>query len=212
MLSRATVLLLMMLPGAGRAECGCLWQGSFADVQGAAELVVASRVLSRKGNSVDMAVEALLRGSEHLPTIRVWMNPGGLCRPEAEEFAPGSQWVMALHRIGQRKPGDFNPNTPNISAGRVGDYSLSLCGGYWLSHSDGLVSGNLVGGVRWERQPKMSPVPLALVDAYVNGRVDHQALRGAAELDPALRRLQFETRLFLRRERRRNAIDVAAPE
>ena len=42
---------------------------------------------------------------------------------------------MALFRIEQDVPGGFNPNTPNVSYGRPGDYSLSSCGGYWLSRS-----------------------------------------------------------------------------
>ena len=75
--------------------------------------------------------------------IRVWLKTADYCRPEPELFPPGSEWVMALFRIEQDVPGGFNPNTPNVSYGRPGDYSLSSCGGYWLSRSGDWVSGNL---------------------------------------------------------------------
>ena len=67
---------------------------------------------------------------------------------------------MALHRIDEDVPDGFNPHTPNVSYGRVGDYALSSCGGYWLSQSGDWVTGNLVEAPRWERAPKMTPVLL----------------------------------------------------
>ena len=128
-----------------------------------------------------------------------------MCRPETTEFPADSQWVMALDRIEELQPGDFDPNTPNISVGRKGDYSLSKCGGYWLSRKDNLVSGNLVEGARWERNPKMSPVLLSLVAAFASAEIDEATLRDASKVDPVLQELQFETRLHLRREQRRAA-------
>jgi hypothetical protein len=163
---RCTVLLLLLShTSLVAADCDCIWGGPFTQVQVTADIVIAGTVISSKGNSVDLVVNQLLRGTEYLPEIRVWMNPGKLCRPEAKTFPVDSQWVMALHRINAGNPGDFNPNTPNISAGRSGDFSLSKCGGYWLSRKDKLVTGNLVGGTRWERDPEMSPVLLSLVAA-----------------------------------------------
>lgn len=180
------------------AECSCVWQGSFTDVQGSADLVVSGTITRGKGNSIDLAVDRLLRGNEDEPEIRIWLKTGDYCRPEPELFPVGSDWVMALHRISEDVPGGFNPHTPNISYGRIGDYSLSSCGGYWLSRSGDWVTGNLVQAPRWVREPKMTPVLLDLVADYVQGKVDAATLAQASREDPAARELMLDTRAFLR--------------
>lgn len=190
--------LLLLACCNSQAECECLWQGSFSEVQSGTSLVVSGTVITSKGNAVDLSIDRLLRGSEHLEEIRVWMKTGDYCRPEPERFAIGSQWVMALQEITSDVPGGFNPNTPNYSYGRIGDYYLSSCGGYWLSQSNDLLTGNLVNAPRWEREPKMTPVRLELVEAYVNGEVTANALLEASREDPALRELMLDTRAFLR--------------
>lgn len=154
--------------------------------------------MASKGNSIDLLVLRKLRGSEYRERIRIWLETGDLCRAPVGNFPRDSQWVMALHRIDAQTPGGFNPSTPNISYGRVGDYSLSRCGGYWLSQSENLVSGNLTGGPRWEMEPKMSPVLLDLVAAYVAGDLDKDALAEAGRVDPRLQELMINTRLFIR--------------
>jgi len=181
-----------------RAECDCLWQGSFVDVQAGADLVVSGTVARARGNSIDLAVERTLRGSTDAAEIRIWLKTADYCRPEAELFPPGSEWVMALSRIVEDVPGGFNPNTPNVSYGRPGDYSLSSCGGYWLSRSGDWVSGNLVQAPRWVRDPKMTPVLIDLLAAFIAGRVDAEALAKASREDPAARELMLDTKAFLR--------------
>ena len=197
---RAALLVLasLFVVAPAHSECGCLWQGSFVDVQGETDLVVSATVVSTKGNSIDLDITRLLRGTEYQQRIRVWLDTGDLCRAPVGGFAVDSQWVMALDRIEELVPGGFNPRTPNISYGRVGDYSLSRCGGYWLSQSENLVSGNLTGGPRWEMEPKMSPILLDLVAAYVAGDVDRDTLEEAGRVDPELQELIINTRLFLR--------------
>jgi len=191
----------LLLAGRALAECECLWQGSFAEVEAATDLVLAGTVVSGKGNSIDLAVERVLRGSDDLPEIRIWLKTADYCRPEPGLFPPGSRWVMALDRIDADVPGGFNPDTPNVSYGRVGDYSLSSCGGYWLRQEGDWVSGNLVGGTRWDREPKMTPVLLDLVADYVAGRIDAQALAQGSREDPAAKELMLDTRAFLRESR-----------
>jgi hypothetical protein len=197
----SAILLCLGLAGQVRGECECLWQGSFVDVEAATDLVVSGTVTSARGNSIDLAVERLLRGNEDLPEIRIWLKTGAYCRPEVELFPPGSQWVMALERITDDVPGGFNPHTPNVSYGRPGDYSLSSCGGYWLSRSGDWVTGNLVGAPRWVREPKMTPVLLELIADYVAGEIDASALTTASREDPAVRELMLDTKAFLREER-----------
>lgn len=194
------ICALLMGNQNARAECECLWEGSFSEVQASASIVVSGTVIRGKGNSIDFHVNQFLRGEDTLAEIRVWLKTGDYCRPEPENFPIDSQWVMALHRINEDIPGGFNPTTPNYSYGRVGDYSLSSCGGYWLQQSENLVTGNLVNAPRWVREPKMTPVLLDLVADYVVGRVDESALLEASKEDPALRELMLDTRAFLREE------------
>lgn len=197
---RAAVLILLLVAPPAAAECECLWQGSFVDVQSQADLVVGGEVLSSRGNSIDLAPAQTLRGAEPAGNIRIWLKTGDYCRPEAALFPPGSQWLLALHRIDEVVPGGFNPATPNFSYGRVGDYRLSSCGGYWLQQSGDVVTGNLVDAPRWEREPQMTPVRVDLVAAYVRGDISRQRLAEAARDDPALRELMLDTRAFLRDE------------
>lgn len=197
------LLLLLLLPWAGaQAECECLWQGSFADVQADTDLVVTGMVVASKGNSIDLQTVQPLRGTAHRQKIRIWLKTGDYCRPEVELFPVDSSWVMALDRIDEDVPGGFNPNTPNISFGRVGDYQLSSCGGFWLKLEGEAVTGNLVNAPRWVREPKMTPVLLEVVKAYVNGDIGRDALLEASREDPELRDLRLDTRAFLRGDER----------
>lgn len=184
-----------------RADCECLWQGSFAEVQAATDLVVSATVIAGKGNSIDLRVDRTLRGTAPQQDVRVWLKTADYCRPEPELFPADSQWVMALQRINEEVEGGFNPHTPNVSYGRVGDYSLSSCGGYWLSQRGNWVTGNLVNAPRWVREPKMTPVLLDLVADYVDGKISAQALLQASREDPAARELLLDTRAFLREQK-----------
>jgi hypothetical protein len=181
-----------------KAECECLWQGSFAEVQADTDLVVTGRVVAGKGNSIDLLAGQTLRGTLHQPQIRIWLKTGDYCRPEVELFPLQSTWVMALDRIDEEVPGGFNPNTPNISFGRVGDYQLSSCGGFWLKLEGDAVTGNLVDAPRWARDPKMTPVLLEVVEAYVRGDIGPDTLLEASREAPGLRDLRLDTRAFLR--------------
>jgi hypothetical protein len=182
------------------AACECLWQGSFSEVQAEADLVVSGAVIGGVGNSIDLVVARRLRGKEPSESIRIWLKAADYCRPEAELFPVGTEWVMALHKINEDVPGRFNPSTPNISYGRIGDYRLSSCGGYWLSQSDDRVSGNLVNAPRWVREPKMTPVLLDIIADYVQGELNRDDLLEASREDPALRELMLDTRSFIRKE------------
>jgi hypothetical protein len=198
---RTHLLLLLLFPAIASADCECLWRGPFTRVQADTDLVVSATIVGGRGNSVDLSVQRILRGSLYQDDIRVWLDVEDLCRAEAGTFPNGSQWVMALDRIDSVVDGGFNPNTPNISYGRVGDYSISRCCGYWLSQNEDLVSGNLSGGPRWEMEPKMSPVLLELVAGYVAGTVEESTLKEAGKVNPELQKLILETRLHLRNQR-----------
>ncbi|MEP5766158.1 MAG: delta-aminolevulinic acid dehydratase [Halieaceae bacterium] len=195
-------LLLLCSSSSLQAECECIWQGPFTRVQAQTDLVVSASVTDISGNSIDLRVDRIMRGTLYQDNIRVWLDTGELCRAAPGSFPLDSQWIMALDRIDQLVPGGFDPGTPNISYGRVGDFSLSRCGGYWLSQAENLVSGNLSSGPRWEMNPKMSPVLVDLVAGFVAGSIDEDTLKEAGRVDPALQELILETRLFLRQQQR----------
>ena len=164
-----------------------------------ADLVLLGQVQAIKGNAVDLVPETILKGRFWLDTLRVWMKTQDYCRPPAEYFALGSRWVMALSQIQERPEDSFNPSTPNQSFGRLLDYQLSSCGGYFLQVSGNTVRGNLVPGTtRWDQQPDMNPVLLDLLRSYLAGDASVESLKRAAEEDPEVRELMLNTRSFLR--------------
>lgn len=190
--------LLLCASGTLRAECACLWEGSFSDVQASTDLVIAARVSSIKGNAVDVEIEESLRGPSYLDTARIWMETRDYCRPPAEDFPPGSRWVFALKRINELPSDGFDPATPNQSFGRVDDYYLSSCGGYWLNYSGEAVTGNLVNAPRWAREPDITPVLIELLRAFLRNEASSEALLKASREDPALTDLMLDTKAFLR--------------
>jgi len=189
---------ILCASGMVRAECACLWEGSFSDVQASSDLIIAARVASVKGNAVDVEIEESLRGPNYLETARIWMQTRDYCRPPVEDFPLGSRWVFALKRITELPSDGFDPSTPNQSFGRVDDYYLSSCGGYWLNYSGEAVTGNLVNAPRWAREPDMTPVLIELLRAFLRKEATSEALLEASREDPALTDLMLDTKAFLR--------------
>ena len=180
-------------------DCRCLWQGSFIDSAGKADLVVTGTAIWQGGNAVDIEVANTIAGEEFQPVIRVWGNYPGTCRPELTPFRPQSQWLLALFRIDNDVPGGFNPNTPGFSYGRVGDYYLSACGANWLTVNDGFADGNIVNGPRWQWQnEENSAVIVELIAAYLQGDLPRDAIIEAAKPQTETKRLMRETLDFLR--------------
>ena len=183
-------------------ECDCIWQGSFADVQHLKDVVVSGSVLSRKGNSIDLSVERVLRGKTNFQEIRVWLKAKNYCRPDTAEFAIGTHWVMALSKIDKDFPGGFDPNTPSISYGRVDDFILSSCGGYWLKQQGEMVTGNLVNAPRWARDPEMNPVHIDIIQSFLVGEISRDTLVILDKENAALKELLIDTRVFLKNQLR----------
>ncbi|MBL4828002.1 MAG: hypothetical protein JKY66_09880 [Spongiibacteraceae bacterium] len=183
--------------------CNCLWHGSFANIADRADLIVSGQIIRSKGNAMDLHIDRILidkenNGKEFNEDIRIWADNGSQCRPQIDLFAMNSHWLMALYKITENVPYGFDPNTPNISYGRVNDYYLSKCGAYWLALHDDYVSGNLIKGRRWEwDNKKMNPVLLDLIDAYVNRLLPKQALIEAAKPQIEAKKLMEKTKIFL---------------
>ena len=181
------------------SACECLWQGSFSEVAPTADLVVLGTVGRVKGNAIDIDVDVTLTGPDWATAPRVWLKTGDYCRPDVAEFTQGQRFIFALRRLTAVPADGFNPSTPNLSYGRVGDYALSNCGGYWLKVEGLRASGNLVPGMpRYAQSPKMTPVLIGHVTAYLKGWASLDSLIDAAKKDPELEALKKDSRSFLR--------------
>ena len=86
--------------------------------------------------SIRVKVSRVLRGSLAQPDepIRVWGDDGKMCRPYASRFPHGSEWFFVLDN---RSFGGF-PQQPGPR-----DYSISICGAYWVRVDGDRVSGRI---------------------------------------------------------------------
>ena len=179
--------------------CDCLWEGSFTEVAPSAELLVVGTVATKRGNAMDIDVDLTLAGPDWIESPRVWLKTGNYCRPDPTLFAEGDRLILALKRLKALPNDGFNPSTPNVSFGRLGDYELSNCGGYWLTVEGLRASGNLVPGMpRFSHDPKMSPVLIGHIIAFLKGTASLKSLIDASMEDPELEELKKSSRGFLR--------------
>ncbi len=193
------IALVMSVSSPLSSACECLWQGSFSEVAPTADLVVLGTVGRVKGNAIDIDVDVTLTGPDWATAPRVWLKTGDYCRPDVAEFAKGQRFIFALRRLTEVPVDGFNPSTPNLSYGRVGDYALSNCGGYWLRVEGLRASGNLVPGMpRYAQSPKMTPVLIGHITAYLKGWASLDSLIEATKEDPELEALKKDSRSFLR--------------
>lgn len=178
---RILASLLALIPAPLMAQCECDWNGPFSWLVDDADALLLGEVVGHSGNSMDVEVMRVMKGKELRQTVRIWGERGDLCRADVDDFAAGGQWLFALRAIDELPPGGFNPETPNVSYGRVGDYALSRCGAYWLRHEDGKLSGNITSVFRWDYAPAMNPVPVDLIQAFVDGEADYADIIGESE-------------------------------
>ncbi|MDA8738355.1 delta-aminolevulinic acid dehydratase [Luminiphilus sp.] len=192
------IALVMSVSSPLSSACECLWQGSFSEVAPTADLVVLGTVGRVKGNAIDIDVDVTLTGPDWATAPRVWLKTGDYCRPDVAEFAKGQRFIFALRRLTEIPVDGFNPSTPNLSYGRVGDYALSNCGGYWLRVEGLRASGNLVPGMpRYAQSPKMTPVLIGHITAYLKGWASLDSLIEATKEDAELEALKKDSRSFL---------------
>lgn len=183
--------------------CECLWEGPFKSVYANADLIVYGEVGATQGNGFDLIVDTIFQGSEHREQIRIWGKKDDLCRPEVDEFTPGSQWVMALKRIDNPPADAFNPFKANISFGRQDDFSLSSCGVYWLPVKQQRVSGNILDGSRWQYiDTKKTPVIMPVFDAWIKNILLDDAIAEAVKPQTRARQLLNETKIHLWEQQR----------
>ena len=206
----ALTIISLLFSGAALA-CECLWQGPFKAVYADADLVVYGEVGRTQGNGFDLNIKDVIQGNEYREQIRIWGKKDNLCRPEAKEFPPGSQWIMALKRIDNPPEDAFNPFQANVSFGRQDDFSLSSCGVYWLPVNEDRVSGNILDGSRWQYlDPKKTPVILAVFQAWIKNILPDAALAEAAKPQTQARKLLNATKMFLWDDQRNDLLEPTA--
>ncbi len=190
--------LPLFLSSSKTSACDCLWQGPFQAAIEKADLLVRGQITTRRGNSADLVIRQILRGKEYRPEIRIWGKYQNECRPELDDFSPGSEWVLALERIEQVPEDGFNPFQANVSFGRIEDYTLSSCRVSWLRVNEDRVSGNIVSAPRWQYVDiKKTPVIWPLFAGWVDGEVDNETVAEAARPQTEARKLLNNTRIFL---------------
>jgi hypothetical protein len=172
-LPKKIIALAILLFSSNVLACGCEWQGPFSWLTDDADAVVLGTVISHKGNSFDIEVERMLKGKEFRQTVRIWGHQKDDCRAEVESFATQTRWVFALDQIEEIPAGGFDPSTPNLSYGRVNDYSLPKCGAYWLKAEGNKVRGNITSIFDWEYEGDMTPVSIETIQNFIDGRASY---------------------------------------
>jgi len=77
--------------------------------------------------SMQVTLVQIYKGKETRKTITVWGDNGALCRPYLSTFPLGQYFVIAFDA-----GSDINETNANRTEKKT-DYSISVCGDYWLS-------------------------------------------------------------------------------
>lgn len=137
---RGFLLMLLLWPALAQA-CMCGSWMPFADAEKDVPVLVHARVLAYGDLNGDspgsMTIEVLtpLRNAKAGERMKVWGDPGNLCRPYVSAFPRGTEWVFAL--------GGDRRSPPQPQAGARREIAIGGCGAYWLAVRDGKVVGEL---------------------------------------------------------------------
>ncbi len=102
-------------------------------------LIIKGVKVSQRLHGMKMKILEVLNGNESNDTIMVWGDNGALCRVYASNFNVSDTLILALDEI--------------ISGGsieKVGDYSLSICGKFYLNVVNDTVIGTITDPVTQE--------------------------------------------------------------
>ena len=114
--------------------CSCAGSQSFCETvnpDSSSLLIVRGKKKAQIEHGMDFEISSIYNGDESKKTIRVWGDPGHLCRVYTSNFENGEELILALIEI-----------TWDESAGscceseKKGDYILSVCGVYYVRASD----------------------------------------------------------------------------
>lgn len=93
--------------------------------------VVLAVKLNNVAHGMDMKVVDRLYGHAN-DTIRVWGDPGHLCRPYTDGIPIGDTMVLALDSLGYF-----------YDIEQDGDYAINICGVFYLFYENGMVNGRV---------------------------------------------------------------------
>lgn len=91
---------------------------------------------------MEVEVIEVLKGRESRRTLTIWGGNGDLCRPYISNFKKGSTWVIAF------SPGS---NSRGHSKESENDYTISICGEFWLPVERGRITGVIEGQYEYVR-------------------------------------------------------------
>ncbi|GAB3919381.1 T9SS type A sorting domain-containing protein [Larkinella terrae] len=161
------LLLILVLCGAltglttESPACSCIDGGGFfAIAENAAwqpgVLIVRAEVKSQEMHGIDVKILEIINGSEKRSTIRVWGDPGFMCRTYTTGFKTGERLVLILSRI----------KDASYQAEENGDYSLGGCGTFVLRDDGKSVIGRITGTDKEMSSDKFYRELNELIDKY----------------------------------------------
>lgn len=126
--------------------CSCaVWYDNFCEssfdeqFMPNAKLIVKGVKLSNMAHGIDFKIIDVLTGSEQDEIIRIWGDPGHLCRTYTTPFAIGDTFIFTLHEL---EYFGFD------SIEKPGDYELPGCGLFYLHVNGNNVSGNIASPIQ----------------------------------------------------------------
>ena len=130
-----TIILLTI--GQTNFACDCDSRGTFLKVAPNTKLVALVKVTKyltfkdiyevKTPMSMEVEIIEVYKGEETRKTVIVWGDIGNLCRPYLSKFKEGEYYVIAFNGGCDGSKGMAHENE------KTTDYSISICGDYWLS-------------------------------------------------------------------------------
>lgn len=161
--------------------CQCSWEGPFLKASCRSPLVVYARIVqfSEKTRDtspfMDIDVIEPFSGGMTDKRLRVWGDPGMLCRADLRQFPVDSEWILALDGPGSK---------PAMSPG----HALSLCGQYWLG-----LAGDKVIGLIDDAAENIGPqeMPLQEFRKRFHGKSCRDSIRFSGEISTGASFLRY---------------------
>jgi hypothetical protein len=157
----------MMMVGMGLAiethACSCIDGGGFFTIAEKAAwqpgvLIVRAEVRDHEAHGMDVKILEVLNGSEEKAVIRVWGDPGFMCRLYTNGFKKGDKLVLILDRI----------ENASYQDERKGDYQLGGCGTY-VVREDQRISGRITSSDQEMAKTKFFNELQQLIDKHQPG-------------------------------------------
>jgi hypothetical protein len=127
------LIVVLFLTAPGVNACKCSYGGSFVKMAAKTGLVALVKIVKFQSGvkintgrdtvmplSMEVEIIETYKGNESRKTVTVWGDNGMLCRPCLNNFAEGKYYLIAF-------------DAANFRGETEGDYSISICGCYWLT-------------------------------------------------------------------------------